>query len=70
MLSLKEDQNVPLRTIALTCVAAGSTVLAAIPVALAFVAFPRRIPKPRRSDSHDPKSLSARPEVAVAGGVN
>ncbi len=70
MLSLKEDQNVPLRTIALTCVAAGSTALAAIPVALALVAFPRRIPKPRRSDSHDPKSLSARPEVAVAGGVN
>lgn len=67
MLSLKEDQNVPLRTIALTCVGVGSAVLAAIPVALALVAFPRRIPKPRRTDLRE---HSTRPEVAVAGGVN
>lgn len=72
MLSLKEDQSVPLRTVALTCIATGSAVLAAIPVALAFVAFPRRIPNPRRTDSRGSRDLqehSVRPQ-AVAGGVN
>ena len=64
MLSLKDDQNVPLRTVALVCIATGTTVFAAIPVALAAFAIPRRA-RVRRHQMLNEVAV----RLVVAGGV-